>query len=130
MAMFDESIATDILALLLNDTAFSAVAATNILLGTNDHTATVNMTQLTGGSGYTTGGISVTWNAASAAATSNSNTLSWTNTGSEWILAGLEIWNSSATVRYLFGTWTGEPVDVLTGNTFQVAAAGIAASLV
>ena len=130
MAMFDESIATDILALLLNDTAFSAVAATNILLGTNAPTATVNMTQLTGGSGYTTGGSSVTWNAVSAAATSNSNTLSWTNTGSEWILAGLEIWNSSATVRYLFGTWTGEPVDVLTGNTFQAAAAGIAVSLV
>ncbi len=130
MALFDQVIATDLLALILNDSAFSAVTATNILLGTNTPSAIVNMTQLGGGTGYTTGGSSITWNAASAGATSNSNMISWTNSGSAWSLAGLEIWNSGATVRYLFGTWTGQPVNVNTGNTFQVAIAGISVSLV
>jgi hypothetical protein len=130
MAMFDQTIAGDILALILNDSAFSAVSATNILLGTNAPTATGNMTQLGSGGGYTTGGSSITWNTVSSAATSNSDTVSWTNTGSGWSLVGLEIWNSGATVRYLFGTWTGEPITVSTGNTFQVSPAGIAVSLV
>jgi hypothetical protein len=130
MAMFDQTIAGDILALILNDSAFSAVSATNILLGTSAPTATGNMTQLSGGGGYTTGGSTITWNSVSSAATSNSDTVSWTNTGSGWSLVGLEIWNSGATVRYLFGTWTGEPITVSTGNTFQVSPAGIAVSLV
>lgn len=129
MAMFDVTIATDILALILNDSAFSAVSATNILLGTNTPTSGSDMTQLAGSGGYTTGGSTITWNAASAGATSNSDTVSWTNSGSGWSLVGLEIWNSGATVRYLYGTWTGQPITVSTGNTFQVAPAGIAVSL-
>jgi hypothetical protein len=129
MAMFDLTIATDLLALLLNNTAFSAVSATNILLGTNTPTASSNMAQLSG-SGYTTGGSSITWNAVSGGATSNSNTVSWTNTGSSWSLVGLEIWNSGATVRYLWGTWTGQPVTVANGNTFQVAPAAVQITLV
>ena len=127
--MFDQTIATDVLALILTNTSLSAVASTNILLGTNAPTATSNMSQLSG-SGYTTGGSSITWNAVSAAATSNSNTVSWTNGGSTWSLVGLEIWNGGATTRYLFGTWSGQPITVLNGNTFQVASAGISVSLV
>lgn len=130
MAMFDSAISTSLLALLLNDTAFSAVPATNILLGTNTPSAGTDMTQLSG-SGYTTGGSSITWNAVSAGATSNSGTISWTNTGgSGWSLVGLEIWNSAASTRYLWGTWTGEPVTVAIGDTFEVAPAAIAVSLV
>jgi hypothetical protein len=130
MAMFDQTAASNILALILNDTAFSAVTATNILLGTTTPSATADMTQLGGGSGYTTGGSSIIWNAVSLAATSNSNAISWTNSGGSWTLAGLEIWNSGATVRYLFGTWTGQPITVATGNTFTVAPAGITVNLV
>ena len=127
--MFDQTTATNLLALILNDSAFSAVTATNILLGTNAPNATTNMTQLSGGSGYTTGGSTIAWNAVSAAATSNSGTVSWTNTGTAWSLVGLEIWNSGATVRYLWGTWSGEPVTVSTGNTFQISPAGVGVSL-
>lgn len=129
MAMFDQSTATSLLALLLNDTAFSAVSATNILLGTSAPNATTDMTQLSG-SGYTAGGSSITWNTVSDAETSNSNTITWTNSGSgSWSLVGLEIWNSGASTRYLWGTWTGEPVTVAVGNTFQVSPAGITVSL-
>lgn len=106
------------------------VTATHIRLGTNAPTATAAMTELGGGTGYTTGGASITWNTASAAATSNSNTVSWTNSGSSWSLVGLEIWDTAGTpLRHLFGTWTGQPITVANGNTFQLAAAGCSVSL-
>jgi hypothetical protein len=40
------------------------------------------------------------------------------------------VWNSADSVRYLFGSWTGQPIAVANGNTFSVAAAGVAVSLV
>jgi hypothetical protein len=130
MAMFDQTDATNVLAAILNDVAYTTVAATHIRLGTTAPTATSDMTELTGGSGYTTGGSVITWNAAAAGSTSNSNTLTWTNTGSAWSIVGLEIWDTAGTpLRHLFGTWTGQPIAVPTGDTFQVAAAGISAAL-
>lgn len=131
MAMFDQTDAGNLLAAILTNTAYTTVTATHLRLGTNSPTATVAMTELTGGTGYTTGGSSITWNAVSAAATSNSNTVSWTNTGSSWSLVGLEIWDTAGTpLRHLWGTWTGQPIPVANGNTFQVSPAGISASLV
>lgn len=130
MAMFDQTDAGNLLAAILTNTAYTTVAATKIRLGTNTPTATAAMTELGGGTGYTTGGSSITWNAISAAATSNSNTVSWTNSGSSWSLVGLEIWDTAGTpLRHLFGTWTGQPVTVANGNTFQVASAAVAVSL-
>lgn len=130
MAMFDQADATNILAAILNDTAYVTVTSTHIRLGTNTPTATSDMSELGGGTGYTTGGSVISWNAASAGATSNSGTVSWTNSGTTWSLVGLEIWDTAGTpLRHLFGTWTGQPVTVNTGNTFQVAPAGIAVSL-
>lgn len=88
------------------------------------------MTELSG-SGYTAGGSAITWNSVTDAATSNSDTVSWTNSGSAWSLVGLEIWDTAGTpLRHLWGTWTGEPVTVATGNTFQIAPAAIDVSLV
>jgi hypothetical protein len=40
------------------------------------------------------------------------------------------VWNSADSVRYLFGSWTGQPISVANTNTFQVAAAGLAVSLI
>lgn len=130
MAMFDQVDATNLLAAVLNDTAYTTVTATHIRLGTTAPTATSDMTELTGGSGYTTGGALITWNTVSAAATSNSNTITWTNTGSAWSIVGLEIWDTAGTpLRHLYSTWTGQPISVPTGDTFQIAAAGISAAL-
>lgn len=131
MAMFDQTDATNILAVILTNTAYTTVTGTHLRLGTSAPTATSNMTELGGGSGYTTGGSTITWNAISGAATSNSNTVSWTNSGTSWSLVGLEIWDIAGTpLRHLFGTWTGQPISVANGNTFQVAPAGISVSLV
>lgn len=128
--MFDQTTAGNILNAILHNNSFTTPATVKTLLGTNAPTATVNMTELGGGTGYTTGGTVMTFNAASAAATSNSSSASWTNgSGGTWSLVGIEIWNSGDTVRYLFGTWTGQPISVANTNTFQVAAAGLAISL-
>jgi len=131
MAMFDSTDATNLLGAILNAVAYTTVSATKIRLGTNTPTATVNMSELGGGTGYTTGGSSITWNTVSAAATSNSNTVSWTNTGSSWSIVALEIWDTAGTpLRHLWGTWTGQPIAVANGNTFQVSAAAVTVSLV
>lgn len=131
MAMFDQTDATNLLAAILNNTAYTTVAATKIRLGTTAPSASSNMTELGGGTGYTTGGSSITWNAVSAAATSNSNLVSWTNSGSSWSLVGLEIWDTAGSpLRHLWGLWTGQPITVANGNTFQIAIAGISVSLV
>jgi len=129
LGAIDQTDADNIINAQLRNVAYTTVTATHIRLGTNAPTATVNMTELSS-SGYTTGGSSISWNAASGGSTSNSGSVSWTNGGSTWSLVGLEIWDTAGTpLRHLYGTWTGQPVSVANGNTFTVAAAGISYSL-
>ena len=131
MACFDQTTAGNLLNAILHNNSFTTPATVKTLLGTSAPTATANMTQLGGGTGYTTGGTVMTFNSASAAATSNSSTASWTNgSGGAWSIVGIEVWNSGDTTRYLFGSWTGQPISIANGNTFAVAAAGVAVSLV
>jgi hypothetical protein len=108
-----------------------AATPMKLKLGTTAPTATADMTELSA-TGYTTGGTSMTFNSASAGATSNSSSATWTNSsGSSWTgIVGLEIWDSAGTPkRHLYGNWTGEPIVIAAGNSFQVADAGITYSL-
>lgn len=129
MAMFDQTDADRVLNAELGITTYTT-STCKLRLGTNAPTATADMTELSG-SGYTTGGTAMTFNSASGAATSNSSSASWTNgSGSAWSIVGLEIWDTQGTpTRHLYGTWTGQPVSIANGNTFQVADAGIQISL-
>ena len=131
MAMFDQADATRVLNAEVHATNYTAATTVKTLLGTSAPSATVNMTELTG-TGYTTGGTVMTFNAASAAATSNSSTASWTNgSGGSWSIVGIEIWGNEGTpLRHLFGSWTGQPISVANTNSFAVAAAGVTLSLV
>jgi len=128
MPCIDQTDATALLAAILNATPYTTVASTNLRLGVTAPTATANMTELSS-SGYTPGGQVITWNTVLAAATSNSGAVSWTNgSGGSWSLVGLEVWDTTP-ARHLYGTWTGQPVNVSAGNTFQVASAGISVAL-
>jgi hypothetical protein len=128
---FDQTDATNVLKAILNNTTYTGIATIHIRLGTNAPTATSNMTELGGGTGYTTGGTTIAWNTASAAATSNSGAVSWTNgSGGAWSLVGVELWDTIGPTRHMWGTWTGQPVSIANGNVFSVAAAGVAISLV
>jgi hypothetical protein len=131
MAMFDQTDAGRVLNAELHATNYTAATTVKTLLGTSAPTATANMTELSG-TGYSTGGTVMTFNAASAAATANASSATWTNgSGGTWSLVGVEIWgNEGSPLRHLFGTWTGQPISVANTNSFQIAAAGIAVSLV
>ena len=131
MACFDQSDATRVLKAEVNATNYTAATTVSTRLGTDTPSATVNMTQLTG-TGYTAGGTVMTFNTASAAATSNSSTATWTNgSGGTWSIVSLEIWGNEGTpLRHFWGTWTGQPISVANTNSFAVSAAGIAISLV
>lgn len=132
MAMFDQTDAGRVINAELRATNYTAATTVSTRLGTSAPTATGNMTELGGGTGYTTGGTVMTFNAPAAAATANASTATWTNgSGGTWSIVGLEIWGNEGTpLRHLFGSWTGQPISVANGNTFQISAAGIAISLV
>jgi hypothetical protein len=98
-------------------------------------TNTTAGTELTG-SGYTTGGTSLAGNlftAAAAGATTGPGTsaLSWTNaSGGAWSIASVEIWDSAGTpLRWWYGAFTGQPISVANGNTFQIAVGALSVTL-
>jgi hypothetical protein len=58
-----------------------------------------------------------------------STALSWTNSsGGAWSIQSFDLTDSAGT-RAWFGNFTGAPISVANGNTFQVAVGGISISL-
>lgn len=109
-------------------TAFSGTA--KLKLTTTAPTNSAAGTELTG-TGYTAGGSTVAFSAASSGSTSNSGALSWTNSsGGTWSIVGLEVWDSAGTpLRWWFGNFTGQPISVANGNIFQIAAGALTVAL-
>lgn len=128
MAMTDQTRVNSLLNWILSSGAIPAQpTALHMRLGTTAPANTTNMTELTG-TGYTAGGTAVTWNAASAGKVTGPVTAtSWTNSsGSAWSIVGIEIWDTAATpLRWFFGSWTGQPISVANGNSFNVASAAV-----
>lgn len=103
---------------------------------TPGNTSGANGTELTGASGYTALGASMgssptftAFSATSPAAVVNSNAVSWTATGTWTSVAGIEIWDNTATkLRYLIGLLTSAVTGVVNGDTVQFAAGSITAN--
>ena len=113
-------------------TALSATAM-KIRLNSTVSTAAAAGTEITSGGGYTTGGSAIT--AASTASTAGSAVtlpaaaLTWTNSsGSAWSIASFDL-TDGAGVRAWWAPFTGQPISVANGNTFQIAIGGISISL-
>ena len=109
-------------------TAYAA-SAMKVRLNSTASTAAAVGTELTAGSGYTAGGASI----ANASTTSSGGTgvtlpattaLSWTNSGATWSIVSFDL-TDSAGARTWFGNFNGQPTSVASGNTFQIAVAGI-----
>lgn len=89
--------------------------------------------ELANGNGYATGGQNV-GNQSSTSSNGSSVTLpavaalSWTNSSGGWSIVGFEL-TDSAGVRTWFGNFTGQPISVAAGNTFQIAVGGITIGL-
>jgi hypothetical protein len=110
---------------------FAAYGGTSmkIKLTSTASSAAASGTEITG-TGYTAGGQAV-GNQSSASSAGSGVTLpavaalSWTNTsGGAWSIQSFEL-TDSAGVRTWFGNFTGAPISVANGNTFQIAIAGI-----
>lgn len=132
MGAIDQTQGNRVLNAILTQTA--GVVSTSPLkcrLGSTNPTNIANMTEITG-TGYTAGGNTVAFATAtgSAGTTSNSGTLTWTNSsGSSWTINGIEIWDAGP-LRWLYGTWIGAPITVANGNTFSVAIGGVVVTIV
>lgn len=120
----------------ITTTAFTgAVAPMWLRLMTVNGTTTGNGTEL-GGSGYTAGGQSGNFGAATTGAggptcagMTAAAALSWT-AGANWVITGFELWDNAGTkLRWWFGTFTGGNVTVNTGQVLQVATNAISVSL-
>lgn len=110
-----------------------AGSAMKVRLNSTASTASAAGTELTG-TGYTAGGTvvpaaSTASSAGSAVTLPASSALSWTNSsGGAWSIVSFDLTDNSGG-RAWFGNFTGQPIAVANGNTFQVAVAGISISL-
>jgi hypothetical protein len=106
---------------------FSALGGTamKVRLNSTASTASSAGTEIASGGGYTTGGTvvpaaSTASLAGSAVTLPASSALSWTNSsGGAWSIVSLDL-TSSAGTRTWFGNFTGQPISVANGNTFQL----------
>lgn len=132
MAMFATGDANSVLNAVLQVSSYPSVSSAKIRLGSTIGSAGSAMTELPNGGGYSTGGLAITFASASGQSSSNSGSLNWNNTsGIAWNIEGLEIWDTAGTpIRHLFGSWTGQPINVASGNSFTVPASGVTCSLV
>lgn len=108
--------------------------AMKVKLTSSASSAASSGTEIASGNGYTTNG-----QALSTASTASSNgssvtlpagsALSWTcSLGGGWSIVSFELLDS-ANLRTWFGNFTGQPISVANGNTFQIAVGGITLSL-
>jgi hypothetical protein len=103
-----------------------------LLLTSTASTGAAAGTQITNGTGYTTNGLAFSNACAVSSAGSNvtmpaTAAMSWTSSGSNFlVIVSLEI-QDHVQVRGFFGNWNGQPIAVANGNTFQVAIAAISA---
>jgi hypothetical protein len=114
-----------------------SAAAMKLRLNSTASTASAAGTEIVNGTGYAAGGFTLGTTASTASSSGSAVgvpfiTQSATAT-STWSIVSLDL-TSSAAVRAWFGNFTGQPIAVAIGNTFQItggsgAAAGIQISL-
>jgi hypothetical protein len=131
--MLDANRATSILNSIMNGAAWPTLPTSwklKLMQAVGSNSA--NGTELTGATGYTTGGNTMTaWTSISgttANITGPPVASSWTNSGGgAWTaVAGIEIWDTAGTpLRWFQGALSGGAVTVNAGNTLQFAIGAI-----
>lgn len=109
-------------------TALSA-SAMKVRLNSTASTASAAGTELTG-TGYSAGGQALSTQSSASSGGSGvtlpaTSALSWTNSsGGAWSIVSFDLTDNAA-VRTWFGNFTGQPISVANGNTFQIGVGGI-----
>ena len=135
MGAYDQNAAIATLKANLGLASYPSVPGTNIRLGSTAPTA-LNpsglMTELSM-TGYTPGGLLITWATptGSPAVTSNTNSPLWTNSGTTaGALTGIEIWTTNVSpLRQFQGVWAGAPIIMPPGDEYAPAVGGIVLAL-
>ena len=136
MAAIDQSEVSKILNSSTSATAYTTkTTGFKVRLNSTASTASTPGTEIGNGGGYVTGGQTSTAPFAStsrpavAVTIPNTAILTWTNSsGGAWSIVSLDL-NDGAGVRTWFGNFTGQPISVAIGNTFQIAVNAISISL-
>jgi hypothetical protein len=128
-ALFTSSVAFTITPGTGGGSAFAVTPPFHLRLMTAQGSNTSNGTELTGASGYTAGGstLGTTFCAAPSAGTqSNSNSVSWSATGTWTTVTAIEVWDTAGTpLRWLQGALASNITGVVSGDTVQFAAAAV-----
>lgn len=104
-------------------------SAMKVRLNSTASNASAAGTELANGSGYTTGGLAVPETISASSGGSGvslpqTTAMEWTASGTSWTIVSFDL-TDSAGVRTWFGSFTGQPISVADGNTFQIATGGI-----
>lgn len=131
----DQTMANAILTALGKNSATATVGTVTITgpihlrLFTVNGTDSATGTELGTSGGYTAGGSSLAFAAASAGSIATNAGVSWTNMPST-TLTGCEEWDTSATpLRIFWAPWSGGSIVVASGNTFTVASGSLTNAL-
>jgi hypothetical protein len=131
-AMIDQNRTTSLLNSIMSGSTWPVVPVSwKLKLMQTNGSGTANGTELTGATGYTAGGATMTaWTTISgttANITGPVAAVSWTNSGATWTaVAGIEIWDTAGTpLRWFWGPLSGGAVTVNAGNTLQFAIGSI-----
>jgi hypothetical protein len=128
MGGYDATAAAVSLSAALGIAAYPSISGVHLRLGSTSPTATANMTELVA-TGYTAGGLLVTWAAPAGypATTSNTSVPLWTNSGTTaWAVPGAEIWTTQVSpVRQFQGIWAGAPLLIPPGDELAPSAGGL-----
>lgn len=137
MAAIDQAMVSKILNATTSATAFATLTTGfKVRLSSSASSASAAGTELSG-TGYTAGGqtssapFASTSSAGSAVTIPHTAVLTWTNgSGGAWSIVSLDLTDGNGTpVRTWFGNFTGQPISVANGNTFQIAVDAISISL-
>lgn len=92
---------------------------------------TSNGTEATSGNcpGYTAGGVTITFGAASSGVCTSTDSQSWTASGSWSTITSCEVWDTAGSpLRWLQGVLSASITGVSSGDTVQFATAAVTAS--
>jgi hypothetical protein len=117
----------NVLDAMLGTHSFSApTTSINTRLDSSAPSAASSGTEITSGSGYSTGGSVTTFSSSASGQATSITVLQWNCTLSGgWSIYGIELNDASAN-RFFYGNWSGTlPISIPNGSSFQVAGSAI-----
>lgn len=131
-SMTDQARVNSLLSWMLEGGSLPTQPATlHIRLMTAQGSNTSNGTEATSGNcpGYTAGGVTITFGAASSGVCTSTDAPSWTATGSWTTITSCEVWDTAGTpLRWLQGALSASITGVSNGDTVQFATGAVTAS--